>query len=109
MPDKAHAANAKARATQQVKKGNISASTAAHIRAMANKKLGKKNDSGERGGFHAASGAGEHFEIPGGDACNNAAVAPDGIHAGVFFGKPSTREDVTPKPPNNKRALREFT
>ncbi len=42
MPDKAHAANAKARATQQEKKGNLSASEAAKIRAMANRVLGKR-------------------------------------------------------------------
>lgn len=41
MPDRAHAANAKARATQQVKKGNLSASAAARIRAKANRILGK--------------------------------------------------------------------
>jgi hypothetical protein len=41
MPDKAHAANAKARATQMVKKGKLSASAAAKIRAKANRKLGK--------------------------------------------------------------------
>jgi len=37
MPDRAHAANAKARATQQVKKGNLSASEAAKITAKADK------------------------------------------------------------------------
>jgi len=42
MPDKAHAANAKARATQQVKKGNLAPSTASKIKAKANKMLGKK-------------------------------------------------------------------
>ena len=42
MPDKAHAANAKARATQQFKKGKISASTRAKINAKANRVLGKK-------------------------------------------------------------------
>jgi len=36
MPNKAHAANAKARATQQVKKGNLSPQMAAHIKAKAN-------------------------------------------------------------------------
>ncbi len=41
MPDKAHAANAKARATQQEKKGNISKSTEKKIDAKANKILGK--------------------------------------------------------------------
>jgi hypothetical protein len=42
MPDKAHAANAKARATQQVKAGNLSPSSKAKIDAKANKILGKK-------------------------------------------------------------------
>lgn len=43
MPDKAHAANAKARATQQVKAGNLSPSSKAQIDAKANRVLkGKK-------------------------------------------------------------------
>jgi hypothetical protein len=42
MPDKRHAANAKARATQQLKKGRITKSQKARIDAMANRKLGKK-------------------------------------------------------------------
>lgn len=42
MPDKAHAANAKARATQEVNKGKLSPSSAAKIKAKANKILGKK-------------------------------------------------------------------
>lgn len=42
MPDKSHAANAKARATQQVKAGNLAPSTAAKIDAKANAVLGKK-------------------------------------------------------------------
>lgn len=41
MPDKSHAANAKARATQQVKKGNLSSSAKAQIDAKANRILGK--------------------------------------------------------------------
>ena len=41
MPDRSHAANAKARATQQVKAGNLSESTAAKIRAKADRVLGK--------------------------------------------------------------------
>lgn len=41
MPDKSHAVNAKARATQQVKKGNLSPSSAAKIKAKANRVLGK--------------------------------------------------------------------
>ena len=41
MPDKSHAANAKARATQMVKKGKLSASSAAKIKAKANRVLGK--------------------------------------------------------------------
>lgn len=41
MPDKAHAANAKARATQMVNKGKLSKSSEAKIDAKANKVLGK--------------------------------------------------------------------
>jgi hypothetical protein len=39
MPDKSHAADAKARATQQVKKGNLSPATANTIKAKANRIL----------------------------------------------------------------------
>ncbi len=42
MPDKSHAANAKARATQMVKAGKLSPSSKAKIDAKANKVLGKK-------------------------------------------------------------------
>lgn len=42
MPDRAHAANAKARATQQYKKGKISKSTKQKVHAKANKILKKK-------------------------------------------------------------------
>ncbi len=44
MPDKAHAANAKARATQMVNKGKLSSSSKAKIDAKADKilKKGKK-------------------------------------------------------------------
>lgn len=41
MENKSHAANAKARATQMVKKGKLSAASAAKIRAKANRLLGK--------------------------------------------------------------------
>ena len=41
MPDRSHAANAKARATQMVKKGKLSPSSAAKIKAKANKILKK--------------------------------------------------------------------
>lgn len=44
MPDKTHAANAKARATQMVAKGKLSPGTAAKIKAKANKVLGKENN-----------------------------------------------------------------
>jgi len=40
MPDASHAANAKARATQQVEKGNLSPATKAKIDAKANRVLG---------------------------------------------------------------------
>ena len=39
MPDRAHAANAKARATQMVAKGKLSSGAAAKIRAKANRLL----------------------------------------------------------------------
>ena len=39
MPDKGHAANAKARATQQWEKGRISTETREKIFAKANRKL----------------------------------------------------------------------
>lgn len=39
MPDKNHAANAKARATQQVKKGNLSPAEKSRIVAKANRML----------------------------------------------------------------------
>ena len=42
MPDGEHAANAKARATQQVKRGKLSAASAAKIRSKANRLLGEK-------------------------------------------------------------------
>lgn len=42
IPDKSHAANAKARATQMVKKGKLSPASKAKIDAKANKVLGKK-------------------------------------------------------------------
>jgi hypothetical protein len=45
MPNKAHAANAKARATQMVNKGKLSESSKAKIDAKANRLL----DSGKRG------------------------------------------------------------
>lgn len=42
MPDKSHAANAKARASQMENEGKLSASAKAKIDAKANKVLGKK-------------------------------------------------------------------
>ena len=41
MPDKSHARNAKARASQQEKKGNLSPSSKAKIDRKADKILGK--------------------------------------------------------------------
>lgn len=42
MPDKSHAANAKARATQMVKKGKLSPGAKSKIDSKANRILGKK-------------------------------------------------------------------
>lgn len=41
MPDKSHAQNAKARASQMVKKGKLSSAAKAKIDAKANRMLGK--------------------------------------------------------------------
>ncbi len=41
MPDKSHAMDAKARATQQVKAGNLSPASKSKIDAKANRVLGK--------------------------------------------------------------------
>ncbi len=49
MPDRSHAANAKARARQQLNKGNISQSTYNTIVAKANRKLGTSGRKGLRG------------------------------------------------------------
>lgn len=43
MPDRSHAANAKARATQMVKKGKLSPASKAKIDAKANRVLGKSS------------------------------------------------------------------
>lgn len=45
MPDASHAANAKARATQQFNKGNLSTSGRAQVNAKANRVLGKKGNA----------------------------------------------------------------
>jgi hypothetical protein len=42
LNDRSHAANAKARATQMVNRGKLSASTAEKIKAKADRILGKK-------------------------------------------------------------------
>ncbi|HEX3941594.1 MAG TPA: hypothetical protein VHX11_08950 [Acidobacteriaceae bacterium] len=51
MPDRAHAANAKARATQMVKKGKLSPGAAAKIKAKANHVLGHANHMRTRAGI----------------------------------------------------------
>lgn len=43
MPDKSHASNAKARATQMVKKGMLSPASKSKIDAKANRVLGKNS------------------------------------------------------------------
>lgn len=48
MPDKAHAANAKARATQMVKAGKLSSASKTKIDNKANKVLAHKTLSGIR-------------------------------------------------------------
>ena len=48
MHDRAHAANAKARATQQWRKGRISAATKNRIHAKANRVLGRRKRTTKR-------------------------------------------------------------
>jgi hypothetical protein len=48
MPDRSHAANAKARASQMVKKGKLSEASKEKIDAKANKILGHKTLRGVR-------------------------------------------------------------
>jgi hypothetical protein len=48
VPDKSHAANAKARATQMVNKGKLSPAAAAKIDAKANAVLGKGKRKGKK-------------------------------------------------------------
>lgn len=52
MPDRAHAANAKARASQQEAKGNLSSSEKAKIDAKANHVLGKTSKKEHHEAFH---------------------------------------------------------
>ena len=47
VQDRAHAANAKARATQQLRRGNLTMAAAEKIRAKANRKLGKRDADGD--------------------------------------------------------------
>lgn len=57
VPDRAHAANAKARATQAVKAGRMSESTKAHIDAKANAVLAHgRSKSHEAGMAHHPEG-----------------------------------------------------
>ena len=44
VPDASHAVNAKARATQQVRKGNLSPASASKIKAKANRVLGQRGN-----------------------------------------------------------------
>ena len=56
MPDKSHAANAKARATQMVAKGKLSPSSAAKIKAKANKILSSKTPAAKLPGAKRKGG-----------------------------------------------------
>lgn len=58
MSDRAHAANAKARATQMVAKGKLSEGSAAKIKAKANKVLGGSDAGGKAKAVGAAKKAG---------------------------------------------------
>jgi hypothetical protein len=64
IPDASHAANAKARATQQVKAGNLSPSTAASIKAKANRKLAssKSGSTGHPSERISAGSGRDHYK-----------------------------------------------
>lgn len=55
MPDRSHAANAKARATQMEKKGKLSPASKAKIDSKANKVLGKKKVAKKKDGMSHVS------------------------------------------------------
>lgn len=57
MPDKSHAANAKARASQQRKAGNITPAQEAKIDRKANEKLYGSSSSSSKGGGSKSSPA----------------------------------------------------
>lgn len=62
MPDKSHAGNAKARASQAVNAGRMSKSTEAKIDAKANRVLGK-SDGAPRGTVRSRSKQPDHIQM----------------------------------------------
>lgn len=66
MPDKSHAANAKARASQAEKAGRISESTEKKIDAKANRVLGKRSNMARGGMAHDGTmrGSNMHSDRP---------------------------------------------
>lgn len=63
IPDASHAANAKARATQQVKAGTLSPSAAASIKAKANRKLASSGSGTGHPSERISSGSGrDHYK-----------------------------------------------
>jgi hypothetical protein len=61
IPDRSHAANAKARASQAVNAGRMSKGQEAKIDAKANKKLGDAPKRGERTATHNGKKTGERL------------------------------------------------
>jgi len=70
MPDRAHAANAKSRATQQVAKGNLSPASAAKIKAKANRVLGGTGVTHDLNSRRLGIGATTQYEASEGPANN---------------------------------------
>jgi hypothetical protein len=64
MPDKSHAANAKARASQQVKAGHLSESAKERIDAKANRVLGESHHEGKSMKHKEHDCKGKHCEHP---------------------------------------------
>lgn len=85
MPDKSHAADAKARASQAVKAGRMSAATEAKIDAKANRVLGKKrNQRNPRAGAKDGLGHGRGGMAVHPSAAGSGMDGDDAMHRGRY-------------------------
>jgi hypothetical protein len=75
MPDKSHAANAKARASQAVKAGRMSSATKSKIDAKANKMLGEGTPADKRQDRGIKEGSKKDMAADAGRAARNKRLA----------------------------------